>query len=60
MTGENSVLQEKTKENLKTFVRKINEWTAIAEKHPEDVLRHIVEDTGYAGMLAEEFPDNPK
>ena len=60
MTGENSVLQEKTKENLKTFVRKINEWTTIAEKHPEDVLKHIVEDTGYAGMLAEEFPDNPK
>ena len=60
MTGSASQLQEKTKESLRAFIRKIDEWTAISEKHPEEILRHIVEDTGYAGMLAEEFPDNPK
>ena len=60
MTGSASPLQEKTKESLRAFIRKIDEWTAISEKHPEEILRHIVEDTGYAGMLAEEFPDNPK
>lgn len=59
MTGSSSPLSEKTKENLKAFIAKLNEWKASSAS-PDNLIRRIVEDIHYQGMLAEEYPDSPK
>ncbi len=59
MTGSSSPLSEKTKENLKAFIAKLNEWKASSAS-PDNLIRRIVDDIHYQGMLAEEYPDSPK
>ncbi len=59
MTGEASPLQEKTKENIKAFLRQMETWRKSAST-PANLISRIVEDIHYRGMLSEEFPDSPK
>ena len=60
LSGENGGLSERTRSALRLFLKKIEEWKNTARKAPEHIIERIVEDTGYEGMLSEEFPDSPK
>ena len=59
MSGQSSPLQERTKENLRSFISKIAEWRNSSAS-PDNLIRRIVNDIHYQGMLSEEFPDSPK
>ena len=59
MSGQSSPLQERTKENLRSFISKIAEWRNSSAS-PDNLIRRIVNDIHYQGMLSEEFPDGPK
>ena len=60
MSGEAGGLGQKTRDALLSFQRKLTSWKSLAEKSPGFILDAIVQDTGYEGMLCEEFPDSPK
>ena len=59
MSGLDSPLQDRTKENLKAFMAKLSEWKASSAS-PDNLIRRIVNDINYQGMLSEEYPDSPK
>ena len=59
MSGLDSPLQDRTKENLKAFMVKLSEWKASSAS-PDNLIRRIVNDINYQGMLSEEYPDSPK
>ena len=60
MSGGSGGFPERTQGALKQFQKKIEGWKGVAERSPEHIIERIVEDTGYEGMLSEEFPDSPK
>ncbi len=59
MSGLDSPLQDRTKENLKAFMAKLSEWKASSAS-PDNLIRRIVNDINYQSMLSEEYPDSPK
>lgn len=60
LTGESGGLMQKSRDALRRFQERIVSWKALSDKAPSHIIERIVEDTGYEGMLAEEFPDSPK
>ncbi len=60
MSGESGGLSQKARNSINAFLDKLREWKKTGEKAPENIIERIVEDTGYEGMLNEEFPDSPK
>ena len=60
LSGDKSGFTERTQSALKAFERKIGSWKDLSQKAPEYIIERIIEDTGYEGMLVEEFPDSPK
>ena len=59
MAGENSPLQQRTKDNLRAFLSKLNEWKSSSST-PDNLIRRIVEEIHYKAMLSEEYPDSSK
>ena len=59
MTGTSSPLSERTKENIRAFMAKLSSWKSSSAS-PDNLIRRIVDDIHYQGMLAEEFPESPK
>ena len=60
LAGESGGLGQKTQDALRRFQERIASWRTLSDKAPSFIIERIVEDTGYEGMLAEEFPDSPK
>ena len=59
MTGTDSKLSEKTKENLNAFLRLLQSWKASSSS-PDNLIRRITDEIHYKGMLSEEYPESPK
>ena len=59
MSGASSPLPERTKDNLRAFMGKLSEWKTSSAS-PDNLIRRIVNDINYQGMLSEEYPDSPK
>ena len=59
MSGASSPLPERTKDNLRAFMGKLSEWKKSSAS-PDNLIRRIVNDINYQGMLSEEYPDSPK
>ena len=59
MAGENSPLQQRTKDNLRAFLSKLREWKSSSST-PDNLIRRIVEEIHYKAMLSEEYPDSSK
>ncbi len=60
LTGESGGLPQKSRDALRRFQERIASWKSLSDKAPSYIIERIVEDTGYEGMLVEEFPDSPK
>lgn len=60
MSGESGGFSERTQSALRQFQERLRSWRSLSEKAPEHIIERIIADTGYEGMLAEEFPDSPK
>lgn len=60
LTGESGGLPQKSRDALRRFQERIASWKSLSDKAPSYTIERIVEDTGYEGMLVEEFPDSPK